>query len=185
MTTETLFNIPLEITAGDSTGWRLSLPAYPASDGWLIFYALVKEGKLIALTGTADNDDHVFSIGSVVSAAYDPGLYRFQQYAKLGEDRQTIETGQVEILPDFFSQADGHDGRTPAERTLDTLRATYDKLAAKSLASKSSAQASVADKALSELRVEIQQQEAVVNRERMAKLRKEGKRTGSKIKVRF
>jgi len=185
MTTELLNQIPTELTAGDFTGWRLSLPEYPASDGWSIFYALVKDGKLIALTSTADGDDHVFSISSADSAGYSPGIYRYQQYAKQGENRRTIENGQLVVFPDFYSQKDGYDSRTPAEKTLDTLKATYDKLAAKSLASKSGGLASVADKPLSELRAEIQQQEAVVLREHRAKLRKEGKRTGTKIKVRF
>ncbi len=185
MTTEPPNQIPSEITAGDFTGWRLSLLDYPASDGWTIFYALVKDGKLIGLLGVPDGDDHVFFISSAESATYPPGLYRFQQYAKQGENRTTIENGQVVVLPDFFAQTEGYDSRTPAEKPLDTLKATYDKLAAKSLASKSGGIASVTDKALSELRVEIEKQEGVVLREHRAKLRKEGKRTGTKIKVRF
>ena len=97
----------------------------------------------------------------------------------------TIENGQVVVLLDFLSQNEGYCSRTPAEKTLDTLKSTYDKLAAKSLASKSGGMASVTDRALSEIRNEIEKQEGVVLREYRAKRRKEGKRIGTKIKVRF
>lgn len=185
MTTETLYQIPPEITAGDFTGWRLSLPEYPASEGWVIIYALVQDGELIALTSSPEGDEHIFSISSADSAAYPPGLYRFQQYAKLAENCRTIENGQVVVLADFYSQIDRFDSRTPAEKTLDTLKATYDKLAAKSLVSKSGGLASVTDKELSGFRAEIEKQEGVVLRAYRAKRRKEGKRTETKIKVRF
>ena len=183
--TNELSQTPKTLTAGDSVSWRLSLPEYPASEDWVIIYAFVNTGSLIAVESTPDEEDHTFSITSTKSAAYQPGRYKFQAYAKKGEQRTTFLTGTLDVNADFFAQTDGHDSRTAAERTLDILRATYDRVAEKALASKSSGGASIADKQLSELRAEIKEQEVVVLQEKRARARKLGKGKSSTIKVRF
>lgn len=176
---------PITITAGDSVLWKLSILDYPASDGWGIIYAFVKDGGLFSVESTPEGVDHVFAISSTDSASLDPGLYRFQAYAKNGETRETFLTGTLEVTPDFYTQTGGYDNRTPAEKTLDTLKATYDKIAAKALASKSSGGVAVADKQLSEIRAEIEAQDRVVRDEKRAALRKAGVKKSRTIKARF
>ena len=183
--TNEMTEIPPAITAGDALSWRLSLPAFPASDGWVVSYALVKGDRLIAIASVAAGDEHVVSLLSTATAAYDPGVYVYQQSATKDGNRHTLATGRVEIIADFAAATDGHDGRTPAERTLDLLLATYDNVAAKALASKSAGGIAVADKELTELREQIEKQRGVVALERRRLAIAQGRRPGTKIKVRF
>ncbi len=180
-----LDHIPTAITAGDALSWRLSLPDFPASDGWSISYALVKGDRLITFESAADDDDHLFSLSSADTVAYDPGEYVFQQYAKKDGDRYTRAMGRVQIVADFAAASEGYDGRTPAERTLALLMETYDKVAAKALASKSAGGVATSDKELTELREQIDKQRALVARERRRAAIKAGRRPGTKILTRF
>jgi hypothetical protein len=183
--TSPLSSIPRAITAGDAAAWRLSLPAYPASDGWAVSYALVKGDRLISIAAAADGDQHLVSLSSAVTEAYSPGTYTYQQYATKDGNRHTLATGRITIEADFARAVEGYDGRSPAERTLELLQQTYDKVAAKALASKSSGSISVADKQLTELREQIDKQKGVVAGERRRKALREGRRPGTRIKVRF
>ena len=183
--TNELTQIPPAITAGDAANWRLVLPLYHASDGWAASYVLVKATNQITINTSADGDDHLVSIASSTTASWPPGVYNYALYATKDGDRQSLAYGTVEITPDFASATGGMDARTPAERRLESLENTYDTLAARHLASKSGGSFSTTDKELTELREQINKQRAVVVSERRKKQIREGKRPGTKIKVRF
>ena len=100
---------PSEITAGDTWTWKKSLSDFLASDSWVLTYALVKDGKQIKLTASADGDDHLIEELPTDTAKHDPGIYHYQAYVTKGAERYLVGTGTIEVLPDF-AQSVGYDG---------------------------------------------------------------------------
>ena len=64
---------PALLQAGDTIRWRITLPAYPASDGWVLAYRLINAATTITIAAVADGDDHLAEIAAATSAAYPPG----------------------------------------------------------------------------------------------------------------
>lgn len=116
---------PSEVTAGDTSTWKKSLSDFLASDSWVLTYALVKDGKLIEITASADGDDHLVEVLPTVTAKYNPGIYHYQAYVTKSTERYQVGTGTIEVLPDF-AQSAGYDNRSHAKVTLDALEAVIE-----------------------------------------------------------
>lgn len=122
---------PNQILAGVSSSWSRNLGGYPAGDGWTLSYALVKSGNRITFNSSASGDDHLIVLAPATTAAWDPGVYRFQAFVTDGTNRHLVESGQLEVLVDFTSQTTGHDPRSHAEKMLDAIEATLEGKASK------------------------------------------------------
>lgn len=115
---------PAQLRAGDTATWLLSLPDYPAGDGWGIAYTAVKAGTKITFASAADGDDHRISVPPATTAAWSPGTYNWQARISNGTDAHTLRSGAWEILPDFAAAtAAGLDARSHAEKTLAAIEA--------------------------------------------------------------
>ena len=123
MPTIVLDDIPDKITAGDSFAWKKHYADYPASDGWVLSYALVMTGTIITLQGAPDGDDHLISKAAADTADYLVGIYFWQSYVTKAAERYTLETGRIEILPNFAAQASGLDTRPHCFVLLDAIQA--------------------------------------------------------------
>lgn len=121
---------PAVITAGDTVTWSRSLPDYPATDGWLLSYAL-RGPTAIDITAAANGVDHLVDVGTVVSSGYADGLYTMQGYVSNGTSRFTVYTGPVTIKPDLAAAGAGYDGRSHVKRTLDAIEAVIEGRASK------------------------------------------------------
>ena len=108
---------PLQITAGNSVSWLISLPDYPAGAGWTITYYLLNAAGAIDFSSSAENDDHSFDIAAATTAEWTAGAYKYTALASDGTDRHTVESGNIEILPDPATQ-ETFDGRSHAEIVL-------------------------------------------------------------------
>lgn len=117
---------PTEITAGDTVRWQRSLPDYPASDGWVLSYALVNTSNKIALTGTASGDDHLIAASATTSATWAAGQYDWQAVVTRSAERFTVGYGRITIKPNLAAAASGYDNRTQARKILEALRAAYE-----------------------------------------------------------
>lgn len=117
---------PARVTAGDTATWTRSLPDFPATDGWVLSYALVRTGVLLGITASAQGADHLVSVAAATTAAWQPGRYAWQASVARGAERHTIGTGYLEVLPDFAAQAGGHDGRSHARRVLEAVEAVIE-----------------------------------------------------------
>ena len=87
---------------------------------------------MITVTGTADNTDFTFAVTSATSKTYPAGVYRWIQYVILtagGSERYTVASGIVELLPDLATVQGGYDSRSHAQRMVDLLEASIEKLA--------------------------------------------------------
>lgn len=118
---------PQLVTQGDTFTWRKTLNQYPATDGWVLNYALINSSGKIVFSAIADAGDHLVNVPAATTAGYARGVYNWQSYvtrAATGE-RYTVSVGQIEIVADFSAQAGGADLRTEARKILDTLQAAW------------------------------------------------------------
>lgn len=141
---------PEIIFAGDFITWKKSLSEYPAST-WTLTYALVKDGKIIEITASADGDDHLVEEAATTSDDWAPGDYHWQARVSSGTDIHTIDSGKLTIKPNFPAQDIGYDSRTHDEIMLDKVRAVMEGRADKDVLSYSVAGRSLAHHSWAEL----------------------------------
>ena len=113
---------PQALQAGDTLRWRISLPDFPASDGWALAYRLVNGAGSIAITATPDGDAHTVLVDATTSAAWPAGSYTAVRTVTRAGERHTLAPITLTVRPDYAS-ATSADARTPARRALDDLRA--------------------------------------------------------------
>jgi hypothetical protein len=124
-------NIPATLRAGDTIEWDESLPDYPASDGWTLAFVLTRYGQsLITIIATPSGDDYAISILPATTRAWIPGIYSWQAYVYkeagtpvLITEKYTLESGQVQILPDIAQATSITDLRSHAKKVLDAIEA--------------------------------------------------------------
>lgn len=112
---------PDRITAGDLIQWTRDFADYPAPT-WVLSYVLLNSTGKITITGTADGTRHLISVPAATSAAWTPGIYRFQAYVTSGTSRYQVRDGSIEVLPNFAT-ATTSDTRSTARKTLEAIEA--------------------------------------------------------------
>ena len=122
---------PANLNAGDTARWLKALADYPASDGWVLSYSLVKAGQRIALSATAQGADHLINVPAATTAAWVPGAYDYRAGVSLGADMFTVATGRIAINPAFGAAVDA---RSHARRTLEAIEATLEGRASRATA---------------------------------------------------
>jgi hypothetical protein len=185
MPTITLDATPKEITAGDAVAWRFYSANFPADDGWEVTFALVNAAGRILITAGADGQGHLVDIDAATTAAWAAGDYRWQSYATKGAERYTLDSGAVEILPNFAAQASGYDARPHIYKVRDALEAVIEDRATEAQSSMSIGGRTISEFSHTEL-MEAQKENArrIMIHERKER-RKRGQATGSTIKARF
>jgi hypothetical protein len=130
---------PEKITAGDLVQWKreaagLSIPTGEvpkASAGWALTYALVKSGVRIAITAASSGDDFLVTLSAATTAVYTAGVYQWQAYVTKTTERYLVDSGSIEILPNFAAASSGYDARTHVKKVLDALEAKLEGRASK------------------------------------------------------
>jgi len=113
---------PAEIVAGDYVQWEIALSDYPAPT-WELTYALVRSSTLIEITAAASGVDHLVTLAAATTADYAAGVYAWQAYATSGDERRLVDSGTIEVLPDFAAQSDGYDARSDAQKIYEAVEA--------------------------------------------------------------
>lgn len=185
MATVELTGIPEEITAGDSVSWRRQFASFPASDGWSMVYALVNDGGQILIESAADGDDHLVALATTDTGDYTPGVYNFTAYIKKGAERYSVAEGVVTVRPNLESQSSGYDARPFCYRLRDALEAAMEGRASETQMSISIKDRSISEMSHAELDDALKMAERRVMIYERNQRRKEGKPTGSTVKVRF
>jgi hypothetical protein len=112
---------PLEITAGDHLTWTRYLSDYLPSAGWTLKYAL-RGSVAINIASTADGESHLVDVPGTTSKDYPAGTYSWAGYVEHTDGRRvTLYTGRMKINPDLVAQAAGYDGRSHAEKVLESI----------------------------------------------------------------
>lgn len=181
---ENLPSIPASFVAGDSLRWLISYPDYPAS-AWTLSIVLVKDGTQVVIPSTADGDLHQVAVLPATTAAYSIGRYNFHASVSDGTDRVTVETGVIEVLPNFATQSTGYDARTWMDKAIEALEASIAGRASKTQLEQTIGGVQIKHlppgdqlRLLDNIRARRRQQEA-------ADRRRAGKGSGSIIRVRF
>lgn len=180
-----LADIPEFITAGDAVSWKRTIPGAPASDGWVLSYALVKDGKQIVFAGSADGDDHVVSLGSTDTVDWPAGQYAWGAYVTKDGNRYQWDEGIVEIRPDLVAATDGADALPYCFKVRDAIQAVLEMRATESQTSLAVGGRQISEMSHTEIMDALNRAETACNVWRRKNRRQRGKSTGSKIKISF
>jgi len=118
---------PSRIVAGDSASWTKDLPQYLPASGWVLTYAIVRDGIRLSVVGTDNGDGkHLVTLSAATTATYAAGQYAWQAYVTKSStsERYTVASGQMKVEANFATGA--VDGRSHVQRTLDALEATLE-----------------------------------------------------------
>lgn len=120
---------PLQIAAGDTATWKITLADYSASDGWVLTYAFMRHdtGAKITATASASGGDHLISVSSAVTITWVAGKYEGHAYVTKAAERFKVWEGALEILPDYATATDT-DSRTIARKTFDAIESAIQKI---------------------------------------------------------
>lgn len=125
-----------QLHVGDTWSFTVDGGEYEA-DTWTLTLWLVPRftsptQAVIQITSVPDTDDatlHLFAQDPAVTETYAAGMYSYYTTASDGTDRFTLDasewSGEVELLADPSALAQGHDGRSDAQKALDDARAAY------------------------------------------------------------
>lgn len=177
--------VPMQIVAGDTIQWQISLDDYLPADGWVLKYRLINALGKIDITASASGSDHLVSVSAATSAGYPAGEYDYQAYVEgTGAKRYTVAAGRIKILPNLAGVATTYDNRTTAKKALDAVNAWLGSrdlaVAEYEIAGRRMKYIPVAE--LITLRSKLR---AEVNREDRAARIARGEEAGNKLLVRF
>jgi hypothetical protein len=114
---------PKSFTAGDSVEWERHLEAYPASEGWGLFYSFRNFESSFNVAALPKTDHYHVALSSKETTLYKAGIYWWQATVYKGEQQQIILEGTIEVKPNL-ALLDNYDGRSHVKKTLDALEAT-------------------------------------------------------------
>ena len=124
--------IPSKVRAGDILQWRDSETedvfgnAITSTDWSVTYYLRTNTASEAAtVTSTAYLSGWQFTVASSVTTNFDAGNWFFQAVAaKSGQEKQTILSGQFEVLPSlvYSGSASAFDGRSQIRKDLDQVQ---------------------------------------------------------------
>lgn len=120
--------IPTTIHAGDSFAAVEQPASHLATDGWTLHLrlaALTPGNTTVTLDSVADGPAHRYAVASEITAAWAPDRYSWMQWATRGGERQTLDSGSMEIKPDPVTMAEGYDTRSAAAIALADARQAF------------------------------------------------------------
>lgn len=123
--------LPATIPAGMTFSRTVTLADYPAP-AWALSVVLRGAGS-IDLAATANGTAHVLAADADTTGAWPPGDYWFSGRVTNTADGTVSEVnfGQVKVLPNLADASAGFDGRTSAQRGLDSIEAVLENRATK------------------------------------------------------
>jgi hypothetical protein len=180
---------PETIVVGDYVQWRrVDLGSdYPNTEYTMSYVARITAGgnTEILLTGTAYQNDYLFTAASSVTANFVPGFYHWQLEAVRNSDsnRIVIDRGFFTAIPDL--DVNGSDPRTHAEIMLAKIKSLLEGKADADVANYSVAGRSLTKLSFDELIKARDYYQEEYNKEVRAQRIQKKQATGTTIKVRF
>jgi hypothetical protein len=120
---------PATIQAGDTITWRRELVDYPAGDGWSLKYTLVSTNGVKNIEASSAGDDYTVTVTAATSKDYVAGDYVLTEYVTKDDERHTIGTSRMRVLPDLAAASGATDTRTHARKVLDAIEAWLERRA--------------------------------------------------------
>jgi len=178
-------NVPTVWNAGDTLKWDVSIPDYPATEGWTLTYEVKSRNDHIAtITASASGADYTVTVPAATSAGYAIGHHHYRAYVTKGSERFTVDSGDLEIVKDF-EDSGNYDDRTHAEIVLDAVESVIEGRATKDQESYTIAGRSLSRTPVEDLLMLRDRYKTEVRREERADRVARGLGSGSKIRTRF
>lgn len=111
-------NEPKKISAGTSLNWTFE---HDLADGSWQFEYILRGQSAIAIAASAENGQVTLTVTATTSATWTAGLYDWRLYASKGDEKHLIESGQIEIEPDFTQVQTEYDPRSHTRKMLDAI----------------------------------------------------------------
>jgi len=129
-------SFPWVHVAGDTLDFEVSVPDYPATDGWTLKYYLtprfaapVQATIEITASGNADGTYQV-QAGPATTSGWAVGAYGWSRLVEKAGARQTLtgsaDQGEVQVRQNPATAAQGFDSRSHARRTLEAIEAVIE-----------------------------------------------------------
>lgn len=119
-------SLPNQITAGETLDGTASFADYPANAGWTLSFRLVNKDFNYTFDAVANGLIFTISVPFATTAKWQAGTYQYQAVVTNGTKRYSVETGNINILPNIIDIASGgFDGRSQAKQILDGLLDAY------------------------------------------------------------
>lgn len=189
--------IPEQLIVGATASWKISLPDFPATDGWTLTYSFLRHdsGLKITITAGASGADHLVNESAATTTGYVPGNYVGQAIVSKSGASYPVWEGAL-LIKAGFATADGTDPRSQARKILDAYEDAILKLALAQSSGRAGGivewtaegihiKRSSPEALMVALRTERDRWKAIVNSETAALLRRNGKATGRRILTRF
>lgn len=119
---------PNQIVAGDTLDYLVSVPDYPPADGWTLRQRLVPRFSSpaqspITLSAVTSGTDYAIQEAPSTTAAWAAGAYGWHTWVEKTGARVTLEgtqyQGELTVLPDPATLAQGADTRSQARKAYD------------------------------------------------------------------
>ena len=162
---------PTQIYVGDTVQWTRTLVDFSAADGWVLHYSFRRqggEGSQIDIASTASGALHLLSIDAATTAQWLFGNYRGEAYVELSGEVHTVWRGDLEILADLASKDSTFDTRTKAERILDFIDRSFERVAQKQVVQSNIEGVNLQFRSIDDLIKARNYWQQIVNAERMA-----------------
>lgn len=114
---------------GDTLDQNISVPDYPATDGWTLKYRFTPRdsgGTAISITCSTNADGQTYDLQAApaVTELWTAGFYTWTRWVEKSGARQTLDLrGQIELIANPETTAAGYDSRSTARKAVEDLKA--------------------------------------------------------------
>lgn len=118
--------MPPRFAIGAALVFTVTLPAYPADDGWTLRYRLVPQagaGSAISFDTAASGSAHAANVSAATTGAWSAGTFSWFSWVESGSDVRDVDHGTIVLLPNVRSAAGPLDLRSEAEIALANVQA--------------------------------------------------------------
>lgn len=116
-----------ELIAGTTVNFLTAGGDYPASEGWVLSYRLVRRSGAgaITLTASAEGDDHRVQETAANTAAWVADTYSWASRVTKAGEVYEVDSGTIVVKPNIGTQTGTFDNRSQAQRALDDAKAAF------------------------------------------------------------
>lgn len=118
--------MPPRFAIGAALVFTVTLPAYPAEDGWTLRYRLVQQagaGSAISFDTAASGSAHAANVSAATTGAWSAGTFSWFSWVESGSDVRDVDHGTIVLLPNVRSADGPLDLRSEAEIALANVQA--------------------------------------------------------------
>lgn len=115
-----------ELIAGDTLNYTATMRDFTPDDGWGLRFRLVPRadvGSAITLLATAGDGVWVVQAHAPITATWLPGTYNWAAWVEKGQERYTVELGQLKVLQDPRTMVPGLDARSDTQKAYEAVTA--------------------------------------------------------------